>query len=100
MQDDEKRRKGRGVFHHSPFDEKNKSLTAQRLAEQYYLSRTQLEKVISKVSKWFFEKNTFRLKGAEEREFQSVTANSTTVWHFLAHCRENTAFLLGACKCR
>lgn len=30
-------------------------LTAQRLAQQYYLTRAQLEKILEKTSKWFFD---------------------------------------------
>lgn len=35
---------------------KNGSLTAQRLSEQYYLGRTQLDKILDRVSSWFCEK--------------------------------------------
>ena len=35
---------------------KNGSLTAQRLSEQYYLGRTQLDKILDRVSAWFCEK--------------------------------------------
>lgn len=34
---------------------KESTLTAQRLAQQYYLPRTQLEKILEQVSNWFFE---------------------------------------------
>ena len=70
---------------------KNKSLTAQRLAEQYYLSRTQLEKVISKVSKWFFEKHI----PFERRRGKGISIRCSEFNYrmaLLAHCRENTAF--------
>lgn len=34
---------------------KNGSLTAQRLAEQYYIGRTQLDKILDTAQQWFFE---------------------------------------------
>ena len=38
---------------------KNGSLTAQHLAEQYYMSRTQLEAVLQRAGEWFFENRIF-----------------------------------------
>lgn len=34
---------------------KNGSLTAQRLAQQYYIGRSQLEKILENAQRWFFE---------------------------------------------
>lgn len=34
---------------------KNSTLTAQRLAEQYYIGRTQLDKILEKIAEWFSE---------------------------------------------
>lgn len=70
---------------------KNKSLTAQRLAEQYYMSRTQLEKVMARVSKWFFEKHI----PFERRRGKGISIRCSEFNYrmaLLAHCRENTAF--------
>ena len=36
---------------------RNSDLTASRLAEQYYIGRTQLDKILERVSKWFSDKH-------------------------------------------
>ena len=34
---------------------KKSTLTAQRLSEKYYIGRTQLDKILEKISEWFSE---------------------------------------------